>query len=222
MRSTETVPTYSINTEPDLIETTDMIPSLSSEDLLLIKKLKKPLKEEIQSKEVLLGKRQEKFTLVLDLDETLILCLSTSEDCKFQIKLRPHLYDLLERIKGKYEIIIFTASSKEYAEAVVKSIDKSHKYIKKVISRNNCIHVNDLYIKDLRILADRQVSDIIIVDNSIFSYAFQQENGVPINSYKGNDDDEELVYLADYLEMLYDEDCIVSANCKNLGISSDN
>ena len=40
-----------------------------------------------------------------------------------------------------------------------------------------------------------------IVDNSILSFAFDLDNGVPINSYIGNEeDDKELLYLYSFLE----------------------
>ena len=40
-----------------------------------------------------------------------------------------------------------------------------------------------------------------IIDNSILSFAFDLDNGVPINSYIGNeDDDRELLFLYSFLE----------------------
>lgn len=42
---------------------------------------------------------------------------------------------------------------------------------------------------------------MIIVDNSILSFAFDLDNGVPINSFIGNEeDDRELLYLYSFLE----------------------
>ena len=40
-----------------------------------------------------------------------------------------------------------------------------------------------VYVKDLRIIRDRQLKDIVIVDNSITSFAFNMDNGIPINAY---------------------------------------
>jgi len=52
-----------------------------------------------------------------------------------------------------YEIIVFTASSKDYAEAVVKKIDPNNKYIDFVLVREDCMVTrNGFYLKDLRIL----------------------------------------------------------------------
>ena len=42
---------------------------------------------------------------------------------------------------------------------------------------------------------------MIIVDNSILSFAFDLDNGVPINSYIGTEeDDRELLFLYSFLE----------------------
>jgi CTD small phosphatase-like protein 2 len=72
-----------------------------------------------------------------------------------------------------YEIIIFTASSKEYAEAVVKKIDPESKYVDFVLVREDCMVTrNGFYLKDLRILKDRELENIIIVDNLTHSFGF--------------------------------------------------
>ncbi len=49
---------------------------------------------------------------------------------------------------------------------------------------------------------------MIIVDNSILSFAFDLDNGVPINSYMGTEEeDKELLFLYSFLE-----ECSKSAN----------
>ena len=53
---------------------------------------------------------------------------------------------------------------------------------------------------------------MIIVDNSIISFAFDLENGVPINSFMGDEpDDRDLLYLASFLdEAFYQPDVRVA------------
>ena len=55
-------------------------------------------------------------------------------------------------------------------------------------------------MKDLRIISDRDLADIVIVDNSIVAFGYQLDNGVPISSYIEGNRDEELIYLEAYLE----------------------
>lgn len=48
---------------------------------------------------------------------------------------------------------------------------------------------------------DREKKNMIIVDNSILSFAFDLANGVPINSYMGTeDDDKDLLFMVAFLE----------------------
>ena len=57
-------------------------------------------------------------------------------------------------------------------------------------------------MKDLRLLSNRKKEDLIIIDNLIYSFANDMENGVPIKPYYFGDEDFELKFLADRLEGL--------------------
>lgn len=49
-----------------------------------------------------------------------------------------------------------------------------------------------MYIKDLRIIKNRELKDIIIVDNLIHSFGLQLYNGIPILEFTSNKQDREL------------------------------
>ena len=51
-----------------------------------------------------------------------------------------------------------------------------------------------MFIKDLKRL-NRNLKDIIIIDNSPMAYAFDVENGLPILSWFDNRDDRELINI---------------------------
>ena len=70
----------------------------------------------------------------------------------------------------------------------------------------------ELYIKDLRIFHQKSLADIILVDNSVYSFAFQLDNGVPIVSYYNDKKDEEMLHLQFYLECLKDSDDVRDKN----------
>ena len=77
------------------------------------------------------------ISLVLDLDETLVHCTVEPIDdadlvfpvvfhgvtYQVHVRLRPHLFQFLEKIRGKYEVIVFTASQKVYANELLNLID---------------------------------------------------------------------------------------------------
>lgn len=53
-----------------------------------------------------------------------------------------------------------------------------------------------MYVKDLRIFEHcRRMEDIVIVDNAVYSFGFQLENGIPIIPFYEDKEDEELLHL---------------------------
>jgi CTD small phosphatase-like protein 2 len=58
---------------------------------------------------------------------------------------------------------------------------------------------NGFFIKDLRIISNKKLKDMIIVDNLAHSFGFQIENGVPILEWYSDQNDVELKYLCEYL-----------------------
>jgi CTD small phosphatase-like protein 2 len=59
-----------------------------------------------------------------------------------------------------------------------------------------------VYIKDLRVFKNRDLKDMIIVDNAVFSFGAQLANGVPITPFKDDREDKEFIYLMNYLDKL--------------------
>ena len=175
----------------------------------------------IQEKLVLLPEYDKKKTLILDMDETLI---HSDFDCRFKnhdktitfnfkgsnisvdIFLRPGVFEFLKTVSEIFEIFIFTASKKEYADAVLDYLDPDHKIIKHRLYRESCIPINNkVYIKDLRIFVNIKPENIILVDNSLYSFCNQPKNGVLINSFYHDKQDRELINLLNYLQnYLYD------------------
>ena len=128
--------------------------------------------------------------------------------------IRPFLKDCLERLADLYEIVVFTAGVKTYADPILDKLDPEKKFFKKRLFRTDCIQVEEYYIKDLDIFLGRDKKDIVIVDNSIMSFAFDLDNGVPISSFMGTEeDDKELLYLISFLEeAFYQDDVRVHLN----------
>ena len=63
----------------------------------------------------------------------------------------------------------------------------------------------NVYVKDLNILLNnRTLKDIVIVDNKVESYSSNLENGIPITSFYGKDDNQMLLKLHTYVMKLKD------------------
>ena len=92
-----------------------------------------------------------------------------------------------------FEVGIFTASHQQYADAVLdKLIDPERRYPR--LYRQHCIRTKEgIYIKDLRVIRNRQLKDIILVDNAVYSFGFQLSNGIPILPFYYDKEDRELV-----------------------------
>jgi CTD small phosphatase-like protein 2 len=78
---------------------------------------------------------------------------------------RPFVKEVLTAAAKKFEVIVFTASHAGYANLVLDQIDPDHSLIDHRLTRDNCIVVDNIFIKDLRVLVNRRLSDIIIIDN---------------------------------------------------------
>ena len=137
--------------------------------------------------------KDQKYTLVLDLDETLI-SFRIGIHGRGIIKLRPGLFDFLNKIKNKYELVVFTAGTKEYADPIIDIIEKKEKYFIKRLYRQHTIYRDNIYIKDLSKLG-RDLSKIIIVDNMPQNFCLQKENGILISNYFGQDSGDNTLYL---------------------------
>lgn len=80
-----------------------------------------------------------------------------------------------------YEIVVFTAGLKEYAEKILEFIDPES-IIKHILYRKHCIQINNRYIKNLR-LVNRGLKDIVLVDNNPYSGLLQPDNLLLVRSY---------------------------------------
>lgn len=106
---------------------------------------------------------------------------------------------------------MFTASEKDYADPIIDLLDPEHKLISARFYRNSCFNYNGAYVKDLRIF-NKPLSDIAIVDNSMGAFRFQIDNGVPINDFYDDLDDDELVHLMCYFPKLAAADDVRDVN----------
>lgn len=71
--------------------------------------------------------------------------------------------------------------------------------------RDHCIRTPEgIYIKDLRIIKNREIEDLLIVDNAVYSFGYQLDNGIPIIPYYDDkENDEELMHLIYYFTCIY-------------------
>ena len=153
----------------------------------------------------------KEYTLVLDLDETMISFQFTQPQNGIgQMHLRPGLENFLDVIKEYYEIIVFTSGTREYADMVLDVIEhkKQKKFFSGRLYREHTTRIGKKYIKDLSKIG-RDLSKTLIVDNLPQSFKFQHENGILISSFyadeKDKKDDSALIELQKILIKIYED-----------------
>lgn len=98
----------------------------------------------------------------------------TADDyIRLNVKVRKHLEDILQYLSTMYEIAVFTAGEMNYADTILDFMDGDRVIIKHRLYRQHCMQpAKGIYVKDIRVIADRDPKDIVLVDNSLVSFAY--------------------------------------------------
>ena len=113
---------------------------------------------------------------------------------------------MLEELSNNFEVVVYTASYQNYADAILDYIDKDKTLVHHRLYREHCIQYQEqLYIKDLRVLG-RNLKQVVIVDNAPYAFAAQLDNGYPILPFFDDPQDRELAHVLEYLQLLKDVD----------------
>ncbi|KAH8354881.1 hypothetical protein KR093_000331, partial [Drosophila rubida] len=173
----------------------------------------------------------ERKTLILDLDETLvhscymdpetqtvvgcsfvptsakpdyvmnIQILSDLNPIQFQVYKRPHVDYFLDYVGKWYDLVIYTASMEAYASLVVDKLDAGRGILQRRFYRQHCISSTNFISKNLHIV-NRDLSKVLIIDNSPGAYRDFPQNALPIKTYIYDPKDEELLNLLPFLDAL--------------------
>ena len=178
-------------------------------------------------------KRNVSKLLLLDLDETLVHCVkkpnplrppmvkidittpngNVIRDVGFNI--RPMTRELLVAANRYYEVCVFTASTPQYADAIVDHLDPTGELIQHRFYRTSCVKTEGgEYIKDLRVFNNVELKNILLVDNAVYSFGQQLDNGIPIASFKEDPEDREFEHLIPHLEACAKFDDVREYNCQ--------
>jgi RNA polymerase II subunit A small phosphatase-like protein len=155
-----------------------------------------------------------KKCIVIDLDETLVhSSFKPVSNADFVVPVeidgtihqvyvlkRPYVDEFLQKMGELFECVLFTASLAKYADPVADLLDKWGVFTCRLF-RESCVFHRGNYVKDLSRLG-RDLSNVVIVDNSPASYIFHPDNAVPVASWFDDMSDTELMDLLPFFEGL--------------------
>lgn len=145
----------------------------------------------------LLPQEQHVFTLVLDLNETLVYSDWTRERGWRTFK-RPGVDAFLEHLAQFYEIVVYSDQLNMYVDPVIERLDPKG-CIRYKLSRAATKYVDGKHYRDLSKL-NRDPSRILYVSGHAQENSLQHENCVPVKPWKLEMDDTALVDLIPFLE----------------------
>jgi len=178
------------------------------------------------------GNGDVRHTLVLDLDETLVHASAvpmprydfsftfTFQGClhTMYVRKRPFLDAFFNHllVSGAWEVVIFTASVRAYADALLDILDPAHELLTLRLYRDHCCPIEAAYTKELSVLP-REMHQLVLVDNTPISFAYQPQNAIPIVTWRHEDADCELlkmIPLLDEMAAAHDVRPVLSRACR--------
>ena len=136
-------------------------------------------------------KSNKKFTIVLDLEDTL-LNIKLTDTGKLILNLRPGLISFLLGIKPFYEIISFSKFSKSYSKAIINYIQQGKKLFDVNLYREHCALIGKKFIKDITRIG-RDIKHILMVDDLPENLEKFNANGILIFPYEGEEQNDDRV-----------------------------
>jgi len=163
-----------------------------------------------------------KKTLVLDLDETLVhSSFKPVKNADFIVQVeiektihnvyvckRPGVDEFLTEVGKHFEVVVFTASLSKYADPVIDYLDPN-RVVAARLFREACTFSQGNYMKDMSRLG-RELSNVLIIDNSPYCYALQPNNAMAIASWFDDPADTQLLELLPWLQRIASESAVYS------------
>ena len=132
-------------------------------------------------------KNRKPYSLILDLDETLVhFKMNSEEENEGLLQIRPGVVPFLEKVGKYYELIVFTAATQDYGDLLIDAIEENNLYFEHRFYRQHTVIIGNDFVKDLNRIG-RPLDKIIIVDNMPQNFRLQKENGINIKAFWGED-----------------------------------
>ena len=143
------------------------------------------------------------------MDETLIhTCFSDEGGGVHTVLHRPGLNKFLDDMSHAFDMVLFTAGTKAYAEAVMANVDPQRR-IRTRLYRNDCDELpSGQLCKDLSRIPNVDLTRTIAVDDIPENYAWHPLNAYAIKPFVNDPYDHVLPEITPMLLAFADNDCI--------------
>ncbi len=176
-----------------------------------------------------------KLNVVLDLDETLvhaqyknIKCENIIPFCQFDecdIYKRPHVDTFLDTVFTKYNVYIWTAACKSYANFVLENLLKPNQIPVRVLTRHDVMYRREqigLYYSSEDTIKIKALGKLkcnlartVLIDDTKSCFLLDRQNGIQIREFNNPElqlDDNELITMLHKLDGLSDIDDVRETN----------
>lgn len=162
-------------------------------------------------------REENRLTVVLDMDETLLhstvlgevstdvaydsIVEDMSKENTFGVQVRPRARAFLEFCASHFELVVFTAAAKEYAQPVLDWLIPEHIHAHRLY-RDSCLEVGGTFVKPIDTLG-RDLCRVVLVDNNMCCMLSSPDNGLLIPSFYGGSTDTAIEHVANILTYLH-------------------
>lgn len=142
---------------------------------------------------------QPPYTLIVEMTD-LLVHPEWTYSTGWRFKKRPNVDQFLEQVSQNYEVVVFTASNGFNVYPILDSLDKNNVIMYRLV-KNATDYIGGHHVKNLDRI-NRDLSRVIVVDWNADSVKLQRENALIIPKWTGEDDDQQLLQLAEFLNVV--------------------
>ncbi|KAL5242795.1 hypothetical protein ACI65C_010205 [Semiaphis heraclei] len=142
---------------------------------------------------------QPPYTLIIEMTD-LLVHPEWTYSTGWRFKKRPNVDHFLEQVSQNYEIVVFTASNGFNVYPILDSLDKNNVIMYRLV-KNATDYIDGHHVKNIDRI-NRDLSRVIMVDWNADSVKLQRENALVIPRWTGEDGDQQLIQLAEFLNVI--------------------
>lgn len=142
---------------------------------------------------------QPPYTLIIEMTD-LLIHPEWTYSTGWRFKKRPNVDYFLEQVSENYEVVVFTASNGFNVYPILDSLDKNNVIMYRLV-KNATDYIDGHHVKNLDRI-NRDLSRVIMIDWNADSVKLQRENALVIPRWNGEDGDQQLIQLAEFLNII--------------------